>query len=382
MSMKKRFTVSSLCGFYAGIKIGGTYDLISQTDYQVVLRGTEGNVTIDADDISGNVSLERKSEPAETKKTKTGGIGMKNLNMGSIMPKISIGKVEGDTYAISPMGLAIKHGTEGNYCVYKEDINDLQTVGGVIFDGMSKFIFKLPVIGDTVKKGDILEYKGSPVVVKQVRADKSLEVFDYSDHQIKVIIAETNAFFGFKCFTKIQPLIQSDMISGDGNLNNFLLLSMMTGEDSGDMNPLMLAMMLQQNGNGSALNPMLLMALAATGESSMKDMLPLMMFTQGGMGDFASNPLMMMALMSEGSDSMLPLIFMMQGQNEGQGMNPLMMMALMGDKSDDSMMPLMLMGMMGGNNGGGFNLFGNQQQPASQAVNVEEVEEVEEDTEE
>lgn len=116
-------------------------------------------------------------------------------------------------------------------------------------------------------------------------------------------------------------LLMSGGLGGQapGQINPMML--MMLKDSTDDLLPLML---MQQGGvMNDGFNPLLLLLMDSEKGGSFKDLLPLMLMGQGanGLGGGQMNPMMMMMLMGDGKGGDMKDIMMMQALSGGNGFN-------------------------------------------------------------
>src|SRR5262249_3673408 len=81
------------------------------------------------------------------------------MNLKSIFGGVSIGKDTSGNVKLSAKGLAVR--VSDNKYVAAEG-NELIDVGGAVFDGGEKYIYRLPVRLDDVQAGDLIITSESP----------------------------------------------------------------------------------------------------------------------------------------------------------------------------------------------------------------------------
>lgn len=259
-----------------------------------------------------------------------------------------------------------------------------------------------------------------PLAPKVVVAQKPQAAAPAMDPMMLMLMAD-----GKSDMKSLLPLL---MMNGGGTMDPMMMMLLMDDKKSGDSLSSLLPLMMMggmSGGQNGQMDPMMMMLLLGDNKSSgMKDLLPLMMMGgMNGQNGAGMNPLMMTMLLGEdctiknaeitkltkvsdedkiklatgektytgsalaafvsgttvaaqhkyidhdyikcktggsGLSDMLPLMMMggMGGQQNGQAaMDPMMMMLMMGDSGSMSdMLPLMMMGGMGGQQNGANNM--------------------------
>ena len=187
------------------------------------------------------------------------------------------GSCENDNVRMSPYGIAIKN-AENTWVSYDAKSGNIVDVDIFNFEG-GKYLFKMPVAVKDIKTGDVVIHNRIPVYVLGVN-DGNIIIVDPRVGETKSILPVTN-MFGFNFVTKVVSLLDGAIgtPSSDnpfGNMLPFFLMSNSDGKKSGDIDPLMMAMLLNGNAAGGVQNPMML-ALLCSDQANMRDVLPLMM---------------------------------------------------------------------------------------------------------
>lgn len=188
-----------------------------------------------------------------------------------------------DSVRVSTYGLAIK-GVDGRYVSWDNKNKSVMDVEVLSMPG-SEFVYKMPVAIKDVKVGDVVVHNRVPMYVTAVNA-QTLTVVDIREATEKTIYPVKSPF-GFNFVTKVVSLFDSvnGTASADAPFGNMLPFMLMGNKD---MDPMMLMMMMGQNGSSAALtqNPMMMYFLMKDGKGS--DMLPFVMM--GMMNQPASTP--------------------------------------------------------------------------------------------
>lgn len=159
---------------------------------------------------------------------------------------------------MSMYGMAIKNKT-GTYVSYNAGTGELMDVDILNFDG-SKFLYKMPCALSEVQVGDIIVHNGVPMFVIGMEDTISLRVIDPYAGESKTILPLRSPF-GFNFVTRVINFLdgfaggQADAAHPFGNMLPLLLMG-----DNKEIDPLMLCMMMGQNGatNMFTNHPMML----------------------------------------------------------------------------------------------------------------------------
>lgn len=212
-----------------------------------------------------NIKNENKNEKEIDKKM------MKGFNF-------DFGPCNGDMVRISMYGIAIKN-TAGTWVSYNPKDNSVIDVDVFSFNDAGKFMYKMPVAIKDVAVGDVIVHNRVPVFVTDI-SDGNITVVDIRAGEKKEILP-VKSMFGFDFVTKIVSLFNavSGAPSPEQPFGNMLPFLMLNGEEGSDIDPMMLMLMMQnQGGDASA---------------------------------FLNNPMMLYCLMKDKDNDMLPLLFMM-----------------------------------------------------------------------
>jgi hypothetical protein len=195
---------------------------------------------------------------------------MKNFNF-------DFGPCTNNNVRLSVYGLAVENNNQ-EWVSYDAANGSIMNVDLLNFDAR-KYMFKMPVAINDVKVGDVIVHNRVPMFVLGVE-DNGIVAVDVKMGEEKKILP-TKSPFGFNFITKIICLFDNFMTSGENAdsanpFGNMLPLFLMGNEDN-EINPMMMYMLMQQNGN-TATNPLMLMALMGNNEGN--NMLPLMFMMQ------------------------------------------------------------------------------------------------------
>jgi hypothetical protein len=181
------------------------------------------------------------------------------------------GSCSGDNVRMSMYGLAVKN-SAGSWVSFNPNTYNIVDVEIMNFDG-GKYLYKMPTAIRDIQVGDVIIHCRKPMFVSGIN-EKSLIAIDPVDGEVKEIMPTVSPF-GFNFVTKIVNLFASYMTAptADQPFGNMLPFMLMSGESGKDIDPMMLMLMMNQNGNGrmSNLMPMCLMM------KDRKDIDPLML---------------------------------------------------------------------------------------------------------
>ena len=218
--------------------------------------------------------VQKKADKVENNTTKENN-KMKGFNF-------EFGSCSGDNVRMSMYGLAVKN-SAGSWVSFNPNTYNIVDVEIMNFDG-GKYLYKMPTAIRDIQVGDVIIHCRKPMFVSGIN-EKSLIAIDPVDGEVKEIMPTTSPF-GFNFVTKIVNLFASYMTAptADQPFGNMLPFMLMSGESGKDIDPMMLMLMMNQNGTGmmSNLMPMCLMM------KDRKDIDPLMLMAL--YGSFNSAP--------------------------------------------------------------------------------------------
>ena len=199
----------------------------------------------------------------ETKKEEKESKNMKGFNF-------DFGPCKGDNVRMSMYGMAIKN-TAGVWVSYNTKDSSIIDVDAFNFDG-GKFLFKMPVAVKDVKVGDVIIHNKVPMFV--IDTKNGIKVVDAREGEKKEIIPTKN-MFGFDFITKVVSMFDAvgKAPTTDTPFGNYLPFMMM--DDDKEMDPMMVMLMMNGGTSFDMNNPMMLYFMMKDGK--MSDMLPLMM---------------------------------------------------------------------------------------------------------
>jgi hypothetical protein len=238
---------------------------INQYPYSNYSLSLQGQIYTDENNIN-KISVENVKNKEEEKENK-----MKNFDFGPFV---------NNTIRVSMYGLAIKN-DDNTWVSYDKNSGDIIDVDILNFDG-ANYLYKIPVAIKEVTAGDVIIHRKQPVIVTEVK-DGNITAVDIKAGEKKVILPTKNVF-GFDFVTKVVSLFDNIQKSGnapdaDHPFGNMLPLLMLSDENK-DIDPMML-MMLMNGGNTGDINPQMMMMMAMSGKSK-SDMLPMLMMMNSG----------------------------------------------------------------------------------------------------
>ena len=181
---------------------------------------------------------------------------------------------------MSMYGLAVKNAA-GTYVSYNPDSGEIVDVDVLNFDG-SKYMYKMPVAIADVREGQVIIHNKNFMFVMTINENGTIDVIDIRAGEHKTIYPQKSPF-GFNFITRVISLFDGVvkpasnnnpfgnilpfmMLSDDNkdfDMKDMLMLSMATDNSDfvGDMNPMMLMLMMGSNKNDKSdwLMPFMLM---------------------------------------------------------------------------------------------------------------------------
>ena len=248
----------------------------------------KGNWTITLDDVSIGDALKELAGAAQTTAGAVSNIGneIKKLNDKNEKENkkmkgfnFDFGPCTTDNVRMSMYGIAVKN-QASEWVSYNPSTGEIINVDIFNFEG-GKYMFKMPVAPAQVAAGDVIIHNKKAMFVLDKDENGFIVVDPHAGEEKKVV--PTSNCFGFNFITKVVSMFDAFAAAPtpDAPFGNFLPFMMMDSNGK-DFDPMMMMLMMNQNGN---------------------------------MGDMFNNPMMMYFLMKDnGNDNMLPLMMMM-----GQG---------------------------------------------------------------
>lgn len=197
-----------------------------------------------------------------------------NMKFGNF----DFGPCTGDNVRMSMYGIAVKNGS-GTWVSYDKANDQMMDVDILNFDG-AQFLYKMPVAIKDIVKGMVIVHNRKPMFVTDVNGT-DIEVVDPCAGERKTILPVRSPF-NFNYYTRVISLFDgfggattASESNPFGNMLPFLMLS-----DNKDIDPMMLMLMMNQNGGESTQmfnNPFMFYLMVSKDDSKMKDYLPLLM---------------------------------------------------------------------------------------------------------
>lgn len=178
---------------------------------------------------------------------------MKNFNF-------DFGPCTNDNVRMSMYGLAVKNAA-GTYVSFNPATREIVDVDIFNFDG-SKYMYKMPVATKDVAVGDVIIHQRKPMFVEGFTELGGVMAVDPVAGERKEILPTKN-MFNFNFVTKVVSLFNmcgTPTPTTEQPFGNMLPLMLM-GEESGDIDPMMLMFMMNQNGGANTSvfgNPMMM----------------------------------------------------------------------------------------------------------------------------
>ena len=179
-----------------------------------------------------------------------------------MVTNFSFGPYSTTNIRLSPYGMAIKN-KAGKWISYNKETNRLMDVDILNIDiDTSKIFYKIPKAINDVETGDIILHNGTPMFIEDMQNDRFKVINPYEGTEITII--PTQSPFGFDFVTAIISLTdfmpEADESNPFGNLLPFMLM----GKDNNNNLGLMLAL----SGNMKDIDPIML-ALLGNGNGDM-----------------------------------------------------------------------------------------------------------------
>lgn len=189
------------------------------------------------------------------------------------MFNFDFGKITTDNVRISMYGVAVKS-IDGRYVSYDAKTHSVMDVE-ILNMPAGDFLYKMPVAIKDVKAGDVVIHNRVPMFVVETH-ESTMKVIDIREGTEKEIYL-TKSPFGFNFATKVVSLMdmcgaKADESNPFGNMLPFMLMG-----DGKNIDPIMMLMLLGQNGGSATLtqNPMMMYFLMK--DKGGNDMLPFLM---------------------------------------------------------------------------------------------------------
>lgn len=257
-------TVKMVNGQALTLSGNGTWKTTSDTTYCSIDGATYHSINDEFAALKADVDKLKNDKKKEEENT------MKGFNF-------DFGPCTNDNVKMSMYGLAVQNNA-GVWVSYNAKSGELIDVDILNFDGR-KFMFKMPVAIKDIKVGDIVVHNRIPMFV--IGVDNGIVAVDPRAGEEKKIIPTTN-MFGFNFVTKVVSMFNAvgQAPTPDAPFGNMLPFMLMS-EDNKDIDPMMLMLMMNQNGGVSTgfdmSNPMMLYFLMGKDSKSNSDVLPMLM---------------------------------------------------------------------------------------------------------
>ena len=189
------------------------------------------------------------------------------------------GPCASDNVRMSMYGIAVKNGS-GIWVSYDKTNDQVMDVDILNFDG-AQFLYKMPVAIKDIAKGMVIVHSRKPMFVTDVNGT-DIEVVDPCAGERKTILP-TRSPFGFNFYTRVVSLLDGfggTVAASESNpFGNMLPMLMLS--DNKDIDPMMLMLMMNQNGENTQMfnNPFMFYLMASKDDSKMKDYLPFLMMS-------------------------------------------------------------------------------------------------------
>jgi hypothetical protein len=217
------------------------------------------------------------------------------MNIKQLFGGISVGKDTSNNFKISTTGLAVRKAGDNGFVAF--DGTNLINVDGLVFDGGSDYVYKVPA--KTVKAGDLIITNEDPLhtlFVKEVHDDKVNGLDPESGFE--ETYRPQNNLLRVQFFIKVVSLL-------DGFLD---------ASDEGSLLPLLLLGGLGKDGGTNDTLSILLLSKALSGKSNDNNFLPFLLLSE--QKGNAMETLILLSTLSGGSN---PFSCLFGGNNEETG---------------------------------------------------------------
>ena len=199
---------------------------------------------------------------------------MKNFNF-------DFGPCTNDNVRMSMYGLAVKNAA-GTYVSLNPSTREVVDVDIFNFDG-GKYLFKMPVAIKDIAVGDVIIHNKKPMFVEGFSTLGDIVAIDPVAGERKEVML-TRSPFGFNYATKVVNLFGAGGMATPNADNPFgnMLPFMLMNEEDGDIDPMMLMFMMNQNGgaNTSAFGNPMMMYFLMKDKGEIDPMMMFMMMNQ------------------------------------------------------------------------------------------------------
>lgn len=218
------------------------------------------------------IELEEKENKKKVKNKENN--TMKNFNF-------DFGPCSNDNVRMSMYGLAVKN-SAGTYVSLNPSTREVVDVDIFNFEG-GKYLFKMPVAIKDIAVGDVIIHNKKPMFVEGFSPLGDITAIDPVAGERKEVML-TRSPFGFNYATKVVSLFGAGGMAtpnADNPFGNMLPFVLMNEED-GDIDPMMLMFMMNQNGgaNTSAFGNPMMMYFLMKDKGEIDPMMMFMMMNQ------------------------------------------------------------------------------------------------------
>ena len=243
--------------------------IINGIDFDLGTKADKIDVYNDISTINDRIdNILNKIEKIEEKENKT-------MNMNNTF-NFDFGAVADDQARMSMYGIAVKN-PSGQWVAYDQKNEQMMNVDILNFEG-ANMLYKMPVAINQVKAGSVVIHNRKPMfVISFLDENKAFNVVDIYAGEQKIILP-TKSPFGFDFMTQIVSPMNFGAANADNPFGNMLPFFLMNGNDNID--PMMLMLMSQQNGNMMGMNPMMMFALFGNKDGKSDDMMKMLMMSQ------------------------------------------------------------------------------------------------------
>ena len=243
--------------------------IINGIDFDLGTKADKIDVYNDISTLNDRIdNILNKIEKIEEKENKT-------MNMNNTF-NFDFGAVADDQARMSMYGIAVKN-PSGQWVAYDQKNEQMMNVDILNFEG-ANMLYKMPVAINQVKAGSVVIHNRKPMfVISFLDENKAFNVVDIYAGEQKIILP-TKSPFGFDFMTQIVSPMNFGAANADNPFGNMLPFFLMNGNDNID--PMMLMLMSQQNGNMMGMNPMMMFALFGNKDGKSDDMMKMLMMSQ------------------------------------------------------------------------------------------------------
>lgn len=240
---------------------------------------TNGLSTTDANIYSLREEFDKFVRELEEKENKKKVKNKENNTMKNF--NFDFGPCSNDNVRMSMYGLAVKNAA-GTYVSFNPATREIVDVEIFNFDG-GKYMYKMPVATKDVAVGDVIIHQRKPMFVEGFTELGGVMAVDPVAGERKEIML-TKSPFGFNFVTKVVSLFNmcgTATPTTEQPFGNMLPLMLM-GEEGGDIDPMMLMFMMNQNGgaNTSAFGNPMMMYFLMKDKGEIDPMMMFMMMNQ------------------------------------------------------------------------------------------------------